>query len=176
MPITASASSPLGALIEGLGPGARPRERTPPTAEFEQVMHQALPPPSPAPARLEAPHAAALEAMEAPDSPPVPVPILKSAGFQIGTQEVPTEPELGARAIEAVSGALVAAGMDPSQFSFRYWEAWQWFPDGGYMNHNLSISTADGRTMDFSAKLVEWIPHVTVDEIQQYLLNPNVPM
>ena len=142
-------------------------------------MNQTLPPPGlsmPAPAHLEASSAAALEVIEAPDPPSVPVPVLKSAGFQIGTQETPTEPELGARAIQAVSTALVAAGMDPSQFSFRYWEAWQWFPDGGYMNHNLSISTADGRTMDFSAKLVEWIPHVTVEEIQQYLLNPDIAL
>lgn len=81
-----------------------------------------------------------------------------------------TEPELKERSLAAVRNALAAAGIGAGQVELSYREQLVWYPGGNWINHYLTATTSDGRTIDFSAKLAERSPQVTVAEIDMYLL------
>lgn len=174
MSVTTSGTSPLGALLESQAPASRPAPQEAQSIEFKQVMKSALPEnvPLPPPLPRTSPPGAGSAPPLPSEPPPSPVPEPKSepAVFQPGILEVPSEPAQGERALAAVRQAMTAAGIPMDGLSFSYWEAWQWFPGGGYMNHYLTVTAPDGRSADFSAKLAERMPHVAADEIRQHLL------
>jgi len=81
-----------------------------------------------------------------------------------------TEPKLEQRSLAVVRDALLAAGVPMQDVSLSYREEVVWYPGGNWINHYITATTSDGRSMDFSAKLAERSPHVTAAEIDSYLL------
>lgn len=185
MAITTTGSSQLGALLESNGPST-PR----PTAaiaaeytEFKDVMVEALP------AQAPLPSGAPVDAAQAPlpshispfvpppgsgpAASPVLVPVSGPSDLPSIILNQPTTPELGRRSEAAVRAALDAAGIDHSGFSFKYWEAVQWFPGAPWIHYGLDVTVSDGRTYSFGADVAERYPHITARNIQEYLSGQN---
>jgi hypothetical protein len=71
--------------------------------------------------------------------------------------------------ISAVRNAMLAEGLDPDSVRMTYHEVDVWFPAGGWVNEMLLIETSDGRSLDFSARLTERSPEVTVCDVRHML-------
>ncbi|HPT25133.1 MAG TPA: hypothetical protein PLZ95_01865 [Bryobacteraceae bacterium] len=71
--------------------------------------------------------------------------------------------------IKAVRDAMAAAGLDPDSVKMTYHTEDVWFPAGGWVNEMLLIETADGKSLDFSARLTERSPEVTVCDVRHML-------
>jgi len=64
---------------------------------------------------------------------------------------------------------MAAAGRDPDSVKMTYHTGDVWCPGGGWVNEMLLIETSDGRSLDFSARLSERSPEVTVCDVGHLL-------
>jgi hypothetical protein len=72
--------------------------------------------------------------------------------------------------ISAVRNAMLAEGLDPDSVRMTYHEVDVWLPGGGgWVNEMLLIETSDGRSLDFSARLTERSPAVTVCDVRHMI-------
>lgn len=71
--------------------------------------------------------------------------------------------------IAAVRKAMAAAGLDPDSVKMTYHTVDVWCPGGGWVNEMLLFETSDGRSLDFSARLSERSPEVTVCDVGHLL-------
>jgi hypothetical protein len=172
MAITPSGSSTLGSVLESQHPGARARGsvRSGHSLDFKQFVSEA---------RTPAESTASMTSDGAPRSPksalrPIPGPVSDSmegtGAPRTDTPIATTEPQLQEKALSAVRSALEAAGIGAGQVELSYREELVWYPGGSWINHYVTATASDGRSMDFSAKLAERSPQVTATEIDSYLL------
>ena len=73
------------------------------------------------------------------------------------------------RAITAVRDTLKAEGIDPSTVHLSVYEETAWYPGGNWVDRYLRAETPDGRRIDFSARLSERSPQVSVTDIRHML-------
>ncbi|MBE7543146.1 MAG: hypothetical protein M9913_21585 [Bryobacteraceae bacterium] len=176
MAISPSGNSTLGSVLESQHPGARAQgsARSGNFPDFKQLVSEAG-------RRVETVASSAPDM--APQRPkvelsPIPGPVSDLAeGTGAPRTDTPiatTEPELQDKALSAVRNALAAAGIGPGQVELSYREELVWYPGGSWINHYVTATASDGRTMDFSAKLAERSPQVTATEIDSYLLRDAV--
>jgi hypothetical protein len=172
MAITPTGSSTLGSMLESQNPGARAHAtvRSGQSFDFKQFVSEAV-----APGESAAAATADVTLRSAKvELIPIPGPVSDLAeGTGAPRTDTPiatTEPELQDKALSAVRSALEAAGIGNSQVQLSYREELVWYPGGSWINHYVTATASDGRTMDFSAKLAERSPHVTATEIDSYLL------
>jgi hypothetical protein len=159
-------------MLESHSPGARAQGsvRSGHTIDFTQLVSEAAAPGEPAATATASvtPRSTKVELI------PIPGPVSDLAeGTGAPRTDTPiatTEPELQEKALSAVRSALVAAGIGAGQVELSYREELVWYPGGSWINHYVTATASDGRTMDFSAKLAERSPHVTATEIDSYLL------
>lgn len=90
-----------------------------------------------------------------------------SAAEAAAEQAGPVEVE--DRSISAVREAMIAEGLDPDSVKMTYHTVDVWCPGGGWVNEMLLIETSDGRSLDFSARLSERSPEVTVCDVRHLL-------
>lgn len=79
------------------------------------------------------------------------------------------DPEKAEASITAVKNAMVAEGLDPDSVKFTYFESRVWCPGSSWINEMLRIETGDGKCLDFSARLTERSPEVTVCDVRHML-------
>lgn len=172
MAITPSGSSPLGSVLESQHPGTRAHGsiRSGHSIDFKQFVNEAGAQEQPvkAPTPDQAPRSSKVELSPIPG--PIPDSVEGSGAPRTDTPIATTEPELQEKALSAVRNALEAAGIGTGQVELSYREELVWYPGGSWINHYVTATASDGRTMDFSAKLAERSPQVTATEIDSYLL------
>lgn len=160
MAIQPANHSPLGATLERQSPNARATasERHAQVPEFKRLWAASTADPPVA----ERPAVVTPKAAQIPTSSPV----LEHA--QPAAVDAPLP--LAERSMNAVKQAMMNAGIPLDGVSFSYREELVWYPGGNWVNHMLTASTSDGRSIDFSANLAERSPHVTAAEIDSFLL------
>jgi hypothetical protein len=172
MAISPTQGSTLGSILESQGPAPKVTQASaaPETIEFKEILAET------GSYRAEtqaasAPVAAASITEQSVEADPKTEPAVMLQAPKTDYPIATTEPALEQKSLAVVRDALMSAGIPLQQVTLSYREEMVWYPGGNWINHYITATTSDGRSMDFSAKLAERSPHVTAAEIDSYLLN-----
>jgi len=85
-----------------------------------------------------------------------------------GTDDAASEQSFEEKVRAALTERMTAAGLDPASLPLSYNEQYVWFPNGGYTNRTISMTTPDGRTDTYDAELSLISPDVTVSSMRYF--------